>query len=494
LTANGCHESVVNEVKTNAIESMKWTFLAEIISKSIPPVIMLILAHLLTPDDFGLVGVAMIAIGFAQVFQDLGLGKTLIQREENIDESANIVFWSSVVSSTTIYIFVFIFAEQLAEFFHDPRLQLLLRVLCIQIILTSLISAHQSLLQRNFEFKRLFLIRLGPSLVPGIISIPLAVLTNLGVWALVLGSLFGSFVQVILFWLMCDWRPAFRFNFKLSKELFGFGMWVLLEMFLSWLIMWGDSIVLGHYLEIGELGVYRVGFSFVTLLFALSFNPLFSIAYPMFSRVHKDISHMIDILTKLTKLVSVISLPLGTCLAITASSFSPLIFGQKWQGIDVVIALIGLEFSIGYLVGLNPHVYRAMGRPHVNSIILIINVFSFIPIFILAAPHGLFIFCLSRFGISIASLGLHLYIANRLLGIPFTYLKDCILSPLFAVIGLAVFLIVAKNLLETMQGIEGFIKLFFLLSGGALLYSIMLKKIDREIYSSFLNLIRVSLK
>lgn len=467
---------------------MKWTTLTEVISRLMPPLVMLVLARILSPDDFGIIGVAMIAIGFAQAFQDFGLGKALIQRENDIDESANIVFWCNVLFGSIIYLCIFLSANDIAIFFKEPRVASVLRVLCLQIFITSLGIVHLSLLQRSFEFKKIFFVRFTTSLVPALISIPLA-LVGQGIWALVGGSLASSFLQIVLLWRVSNWRPMIKFNFKVASELFGFGTWVFLEMFLSWLIMCGDSIILGRFLGVYELGVYRVGFTFVSLIFAVLFNPFTSVAYSAFSRMQNSTKDLNILFLDMVRINTMISLPLGIFLAFTATIISSLIFGHKWDGIGVVIAIIGLEFSIGYLVVLNPQVYRAIGRPDANSKLLIANVFYFIPVYILAAPHGLLIFCFSRFLVSTASLGLHFYVANKILCLPYNYLGVGIKPPLIASIGMAICLYGIIYLITPLK-LGDIANICIILSLGLLCYISILWSVDHLVLSDLFRLIK----
>jgi O-antigen/teichoic acid export membrane protein len=274
----------MEDIKTKAIQSVKWTASSEIASRAIQPIVMLVLARLLTPADFGVVGVAIIAIGLAQIFQDFGLGKTLIQRETDIEESANIVFWTNLVLSFFIYLTLFVSAPIISTFFHDERISNVLKVLCVQIILISLTTVHQALFQRNFQYKYLFFIRLFSAVVPGLVSIPMA-LSGYGVWSLVFGTLAGTIAQVFIFWGISKWRPKLDYDFQLAKQLYGFSSWVVLEAFLGWIILWGDSIILGHFIGVKELGVYRVGVTFLMIIFGIFFNPILPVAYSAFSRL-----------------------------------------------------------------------------------------------------------------------------------------------------------------------------------------------------------------
>ncbi|MCK4306986.1 lipopolysaccharide biosynthesis protein [candidate division WOR-3 bacterium] len=437
-----------SDIKKKAIKSVKWTALMEIVSRSIQPIVVLILARLLAPAEFGVVGVAMIVIGLARIFQDFGLGKTLIQRETEIDKSANIIFWTNLTLSLFLYFILFITAPLLSQFFHEPKVIDVIRVLCLQIIFFSLISVHQSLFQRKFQFKQLFLIRLFSAIVPGCVSIPLA-LSGYGVWSLVWGTLAGTAVQVLLFWRNSPWRPKLSFDFQLARQLLGFSSWVVLEAFLGWLIVWGDSIVLGHFLGVKELGVYRVGVTFLTLVFGIFFSPILPVVYSIFSRLQSNLSELKQFFLKITQLIAAISLPIGLGLAISAKSIALVIFGRMWLGIEIVILILAISESVAWLVAHNHEAYRAIGRPDINVKLLILSVICFLPAYILAAPHGLFVFCLVKSGVVMLTMFFHLFVANKVLHLPFTYLWKLIRIPLVAAIPMGFAIYGITNVINT---------------------------------------------
>lgn len=475
------------DIKKHAVKSVKWTALSEITSRSIQPIVTLILARLLTPADFGIVGIAMIAIGLAQIFQDFGLGKTLIQRETEVEKSANVIFWINITLSVIIYFILFLTAPLISKFFNEPKVVDVLRVLCLQIVLLSLISVHQALFQRNFQFKQLFFIRLLSTGVPGLVSIPLA-MYGYGVWSLVAGTLTGTVVQVLLFWKASPWRPRLDFDFQLAKQLYSFGSWVTAEAFLGWLIMWGDSIVLGHFLGVKELGVYRVGVTFLMLVFGIFFNPILPVAYSAFSRLQTKPEELRQSFLKMTKLIASIALPLGVGLAVLSPFISSAIFGQKWYGIEKVIAIIGIMHAIAWLAGHNPEVYRAIGRPDVNTKLLIAAVIYYIPVYILAAPYGLLVFCIARLAIAIVGMGLHIFVANRLLNLPFTYLWEPIKVPLIGSLFLVIVIYPVINLMSSSNGLEVLAIRIGTIIVGVFIYVLILRVLDRELVEQFLRL------
>lgn len=234
------------------------------------------------------------------------------------------------------------------------------------------------------------------------------------------------------FWKFDPWRPNFTFDFSLAKEMMGFSTWVLIETFLSWLIIWSDSIILGRFMGTYDLGVYRVGFNIVTFIFVFLTNPINPIAYSAFSRLQSNVPELKSAFSKMVQLLSIISLPAGIGLVVLSHPIASLLFGPKWAGLDYVISVVGLLSSLSYLVSLNPSLFRAIGRPDVNSKLFLVAAIYYIPVYLLFAPYGLRIFCIARLGVGVVGILLHLYACNKVLSIPWNYLWKSIKIPLIA--------------------------------------------------------------
>jgi len=482
----------VNEVKTHAVKSVKWTALGEIASRSIQPLVMLILARLLTPADFGVVGVAMIAIGFAQIFQDFGLGKTLIQRETEVEKSANIIFWTNITLSFFIYLILFISAPLLSKFFHEPKVIDVLRVLCLQIVLLSFVSVHQALFQRNFQFKQLFFIRLLSAVVPGLVSIPMAIY-GYGVWALVFGTLAGSVVQVFIYWQVNRWRPKLTYDLQLVRQLMEFGKWVTLEASILWLLFWGDSTVLGHFLGVKELGVYRVGITFLMFVFGIFFDPLIPVAYSSFSRLQLNQEELKQSFLKMTKLIASISLPIGVVLVTLGPTILSVVFGQKWHGIEIVIMILSLKDALTWLVGLNPEVLRAIGRPDIYTKIWMALSLFYIPTYILAAPHGIKVFCISRLGVSMIGLIIQILVMLNILKLSINDFFTSIIYPFFLSIFLALVLFVLSKPLHLLPVSFYYFGIFIIFAVSISIYLVTFRLLDKNFFHSILKLIKEAL-
>jgi len=390
-------------------------------SRSIQPIVTLILARLLTPLEFGIVAIATGAIGLAQIFQEFGLGKAIIQTEKNVKEYANNAFWINVGIGTVLYILIYSFAPSIAEFFKSPEASAVLRVLCIQILIMSLLSVHSALLRRNLKFKSIFIIRLTTSVLPGIGSVIMALL-GMGVWSLVYGALIGSVAQLILYWLLSDWRPNKSFDLNVFKKMVMFSKWIMFEGVLAWFILWADSIVLGHYLGVKELGVYRLGSTLIIFASNIFFTPIVHVALSFFSRLQSDLRELTNCYKKLTQLVVTLSFPLGVGIAVLAKPIVTVFLGDKWIGTEIVISLLAIKLALGWLVGLNSTIYTANGRPDLNIKLLVLVTLISIPAYIYGAQYGLFVFCVVRLITSIIDNCLNFIIAKKHLNLPMKFI------------------------------------------------------------------------
>jgi O-antigen/teichoic acid export membrane protein len=429
--------SVVETVTDKAKRSVKWSVLNELVSRTIQPVIFLVLARLLTPDDFGLASAATIVINFSQMLWDAGLGKALIQTKEDLEQAADVVFWVNAALGVTIYAILFTTAPLIAIFFHSPSFVPVLRVVGLQVVILSLSSVQQALLVRDMGFQKLFKVKLATALVPGLFSIPMAV-AGLGVWALVAGTLVGSALYMVLLWQRSTWRPKWSFNLSLVKRLFNFGIWVVGEGLIGWFIVWGDNLVVGRSLGTQDLGVYAVAWNICNIIYGLLLNPFLPVLYSAFSRLQDDRDALKAAFQRANSIVMAIALPVGVGLLLVAPQFVTVFFGEKWQGLGMVLRLIGFMFGMAWVVGINPEVYRSIGRPDVNTKLALICLAYYLPAYIIAAQFNLVVFSYVRLGVALVSLPIHSYMAMRLLGLSPFYLWQRGKAIILAAIGMAV--------------------------------------------------------
>jgi O-antigen/teichoic acid export membrane protein len=473
-----------------AVDSVKWSALTEIVTRTISPLTYVILARLLAPQDFGVVTTAVLAISLSQVFWDAGLGRALIQTREPPETAANVVFWSNLALAIGAYGILFLLAPRLAIFFESQSSELVLRVLGCQAIIGSLAAVQKVLFERDLGFRRLFWMRAAASLVPGVLSIPLAFL-GCGVWSLVAGSLAGSVIETILLWQKSRWRPKFSYDWHLARQLSGFGIWVLGEALAGWLFNWGDSFVVGKFLGMEALGVYRVAMHLIEVIFGLTLSPILTVAYPVFSRLQHDKEALSQAFDRVNRMVTLLALPLGIGLLLLAPEFVRFLLGGRWDGVGSVLGILGLRAGLSWLVGTNQELYRAMGRPDINTKMMIGVLLYYLPVYFMASPFGLMVFAFALLGLTLVTLPICVYLCVKMLGVPPSYLLAQGRTSIFGCLAMATVLVALKGVLKY-AGLEMPASLTFLGSAtlGALCYICVIWLFDRSAVWETVRLMR----
>lgn len=387
-------------LRNAAIHGFKWSLLGELGSRVIGPVVFIVLARILLPEDFGVVAAATVAISFSQVFWDSGLARALIQRDTRDEEAfASTIFQVNLVLSVLVVIAMWAAAAPLAAFFSDQRIANVLRILSLQAPLAAACAVMVALMQRRFDFRRLFWVRLITTGGPGLASIPLA-LVGWSYWALVFGVLVGQFLQTLALWTVVGWRPRPGIDRQHVASLAGFAGWTLLSGMLGWLYGWLDAIVVGRYLGAHDMGVYRTGNTFVLLIFGLLFSPLLPVLYSVFSRAQHDLARMREALMTVVHSAALICLPIGMGLLVLGDDLGSLAFGSHWSGIGLVIGVLGAVHAIGWLTGMNGELYRAMGKPHAETLAMALMLVVYVSVYLMSVRGGLENFLWARLSLA----------------------------------------------------------------------------------------------
>lgn len=479
-------ESVIQQ----AASAVKWSTLMEVVARIASPIVFLILARLLTLEDFGVVSVATIVISFSQLFWDAGLGKALVQTQETIEKAANVVFWTNLVLGILIYIVLFLVAPWLAVFFNSPASMPVLRVLGLQVVIASLASVPWALFVRDLAFQSLFWVKLVTAFVPGFFSIPLA-FCGYGVWALVAGSIAGSLLNLALLWAKSPWRPRWRFDLYSAQALSSFGIWVVLEGLGAWFFSWGDNLLVGKLIGIEGLGIYSIARNINSIIFGLLLNPFFPILYPTFSRLRNDAQTLKETFHKTNMVVISLALPMGTILLFISRQFVSLLFPNKWNELGFVLGIVGFTQGIVCLVGTNAEVYRAMGRPDINTKLMFGAILYYLPVYLVTAPFGLEVFTIVRLGLDLVAIPIHVYLCMRMLGISPFYLWYEGKFVAFATLAMTLAIIVCKQaFVLSINSVPCVVTLIMLIIVSVMTYSGTLWLLDRSFMLQMKTLLR----
>lgn len=397
------------------VRALKWSYFAEWVSKAFTPVIFVVLARLLTPEDFGVMTSAAMVIAFSQIFWEAGMAKALIQRQTDVDDAANAAFWTNIVLGVLIATLLFLGARQIAHtFFHDDKVTAVLRVMTLQILLGAASSVQTALLQKEMSFKKLFWVRFTTVGLPGLASIPLA-WNGMGYWALVAGTLVGQTAQVSMLWRMSPWRPTWSFRLHVAKDMGRFGAWAGASGALAWFYSWADSLVVGMYLGSHDLGLFRVGNQFAILVFGALFGPIAPVLYSYLSKMKSGKNQMRTASETVIGALTFTAIPIGVIIFFLSDGIGDLFFGQKWQGIGLVIGILALREGFAWLVAMNGEFYRASGKPDLETAAMLSTAIIYLIIYVVSIQFGFWSFLIAKLSTVFVGIAAQLYFLNACL-------------------------------------------------------------------------------
>ena len=348
-------------IKDKTVKGVAWSGIDNAVQYSVSFVVSIVLARLLSPDDYGLLGLITIFTAICSALIDGGLSNALIRKQNASDDDYNTIFILNMVMSLFLYIIIFFCSPSIAHFFNREELIELTRVSSLSLVIGALSVVQQTRLTKRIDFKTQTKITLIASITSGIVGITLA-LIGFGVWSLVAQSLSIQILRTILLWLNNHWVPKIRFSFVSFKELFGFGWKLMLSQLLN--TIWQElyQVVVGKFYSPATLGQYTRAKGFAQLFSKNITSVIQRVTYPVLSNIQDDKERMISAYRRIIK----------TTMFITAISMfflgaisEPLLFcliGPKWLEAAMYLPLICINMSLYPLHAINLNMLQVQGR------------------------------------------------------------------------------------------------------------------------------------
>ncbi len=369
-----------------------WAFTTELISKMIMPVINMILARILVPEDFGVVAIINMVLNFSDIFAVAGLQKYIVQHKykdnDELNKSLSVAFWTNLVFSIILWLAIVLFQNQIVQLIGNPSLGKAIAIACLSLPIKSLSCAQEALCIRNFQFKRLFNNRLLASLTPLLVTVPLALL-GLGYWSLVIGNLASDLIKTLYLNLSSSWKPKLYFNYMHLTKMLSFGIWALLESLSLWGCIWFDIFIISNSMGEYYTGIYRTAQSTITGIFALFTAGTASVLYSSLSRVQDDKIKFNQLYYTFQKNLSLIVLPVGVGMFVYKGFITRVLLGNQWNDAINLIGIWGLCTALVSTYGtLTRETYRAKGLPHVSVIVQAVHLLFVVPVSIIGLRFG----------------------------------------------------------------------------------------------------------
>jgi lipopolysaccharide exporter len=365
-------------LRRQALAGVKWTTLTTVGTTGAQLFQLLVLARLLRPDDFGVMGMVLLVIGFAQAYADAGIGAALVHRQTVSREQLSSLYWLSLGLGFLICASLWLGAPLLAAFFREPRLVPVLRAVAVVFLILPCGKQFELLLQRDLRFDLLAVQELAAT-AAGAAAAALAAFRGAGVWALVTATLVTAAVKTVwLSWIgLREHRPILHFRRRDLDGFVSFGAYQMGERTVNYVAERLDQVLIGRLLGTQTLGYYNLAFN-LTAQPVSRINPIVTkVAFPIFSRVQDDAGRLRRGFLTVVRLVASVNAPLLLGLLAVSPSLVPLVFGDKWRESVVLIqilALVALGRSIGNPIG---SLLLARGRAdlgfHWNAALLLVT-------------------------------------------------------------------------------------------------------------------------
>ncbi len=350
-----------HKTKSELLRGVIWNGLEKILMKGSSFVIGIILARLLSPSDYGLMGMLTIFVMLSNVIIEGGFAKALIQKKDcsNIDYST--AFFSNVGISIVIYIVLYFIAPYVATFYEEPQLVSLLRILAINFVLGALNIVQRAKIMAAVDFKSLAQINVLSTILGGVVGILMAY-NGWGVWSLVGQTIGMSVVMIILFPLYSKWTPTLTFNKESFSKLFGFGSKLMLTGFASVIVNNIATICIGKYYKSSQLGYYTRASQFSEMIAWTISDVLGSVTFPVLSKLQDDTQQLVNVYRRSLFYTALIVFPIMILCALLAKPLVVMLLTEKWMPAVFLLQILCLARMFSPLSAINLNLLNAIGR------------------------------------------------------------------------------------------------------------------------------------
>jgi len=362
-------ETKNTSLRSKAAKAGAWLAGMRMVQRLLSVLRLIVLARLLSPDDFGLFGVAMLAISFVETFSQTGTEVALIRHKNPSESFINTAWAIQVCRGIVLALLLVLFSTPIAHFFRTSEASGLLRLLAVSIFIRGFTSLGVVFLRRDLQYNKLFVYSMSNTIVELVVTIICAILLR-NAWALVWGRVIGQLVACAVSYGIAPYWPTLKFERSSLKELYGFGRWIFGSSFLIYLLREGDDIVLGRIAGAAALGLYQMSYRISNLPATQITHVVSRITLPSFSALQDQTDRLRSLFLETLQMVCLVSVPLAVGIICIAPSFTVSVLGEAWVAATPAIqwlALFGLIRSIGANAG---PLFLAVGRPDITTKLL----------------------------------------------------------------------------------------------------------------------------
>lgn len=338
-----------------------WTFIDILINKGAYFISTIILASILGPKEFGLLGMIMLFVAIGNTLIDSGMSTSLLRSNSVSELEYSTVFITNLLMSILVYSVLFFIAPLISDFYNQPVLIYVIRWYCLGFIITSFRSIHNVKLMKDLDFKKIAFLNLPGNILSALISIWMGY-NGYGVWSLVALFLINQVISTIVFWIFIDWRPLFKFDFVNYKNHFKFGYKLIISAQLNTIFENIYNILIGKYYSLQTLGFYERANTFNFYPISVLTGVLMKVSLPSLVLIKDDLERLQNAYKKMMQIAFFVSLFGLGFAALLASQIVSLVLGPKWMPIVPLFQILSASYVFYPIHSLNINILSLFGR------------------------------------------------------------------------------------------------------------------------------------
>ena len=386
---------MASDIKSRAVRGMAWVLCEKFSLQALQFLLGIVMARLLAPSDYGVVGMLAIFLAISSLFVDSGFGAALIQKKDRTEVDYATVFYFNLIVASFFYLVLFVAAPYIAEFYKMPILTNVCRVVALGLPMGALCSVHRSRLTIQLNFKLQTLISLASLIVTGSLGVFLAY-RGYGVWALVWQGFAGSVVSIVLLWSLTRWHPMLAFSMASFRRFFSFGWKHLCSSLIN--CVYGNlySLVIGKAFGATDIGYFTRANSYAQLPAGTVSDTVIRVNFPILSQLQDDREKLLRAYNRLLQVPMFFLVPLAFGLAVTAEPLITIMIGEKWLPCAPLLSVLCFGSIFNPLTYINLNLLYVKGRTdYVLKLEIMKKPIAF-AIVLGTIPFGIFWMCVGK--------------------------------------------------------------------------------------------------
>lgn len=406
----------MGNVRDQSVAGIKWNAIGQVSAKVVQFALGLLIARMLMPEDYGVIGMLAIFVSVAQAFVDSGFGNALIRKTDRTETDCATAFYFNIVVAIAVYSMLYVAAPWIADFYRIPLLTDVVRALSLTIVISALGIVPRALRSVAVDFKSQAYASVTAALVSGLTGLYMAY-CGYGVWALVWQQVVYTLISVGVIWLLARWMPRWVYSWRSFRMLFGYGSKLLASRLLHVAYVNASNLVIGKFYTPADLGYYDRGYQMASFPSLKLSDVLHTVTFPILAKLQGDDARLVHVYHRYVAMTSMVVFFVMTLLAAVAEPLVVMLLTEKWVGTVPFLRVLCIALMFDSICRLNNNMLFVKGWSGLFFRLEVIKKVVIVPVFLVAVHVGVMAICCVALVHTVVDISCSTYYLRKLLGV-----------------------------------------------------------------------------